>query len=78
MCLHFFLLQIRRLRDRQLLTTRGGQFDPEGAGLSRACVSYCRGTAHIKDLPYWRGEEARQPKTAAENPVSEEKNTETL
>lgn len=64
--------QICRLRDRGLLTTRGGQCNPEGAGLSRARGSYCCGTVDTEDLPHRWGKEARQPKTTAGNVVSEE------
>lgn len=64
--------QICRLCDRSLLTTRGGRFNPEGSGLSCACVSYCCGTVDTENLPNWRGEEAGQPKTTAGNAVSGE------
>lgn len=47
-----FFSQICRLCDRELLTTRDGQFNPEGAGLPCACGSYWCGAVDIEDLPY--------------------------
>lgn len=63
--------QICGVCDRELHTARGGDFNPEGAGGSRASGSHRCGAADTEDLPDWRGNEEEQPNTPAKNPVSE-------